>query len=102
MSSGCFQNMRSLSAKCRLDGYHIGIAKCIHFITQDHTDTELPSRFPRPFYNWPLLSAEGEGAVCNEVSCTPLSTGSLYPKFQVQTSGIIQKLYETKTNTNTG
>ena len=33
---------------------------------------------------------------------TPLSTGSLYPKFQVQTSGIIQKLYETKTNTNTG
>ena len=34
--------------------------------------------------------------------CAPLSTGSLYPKFQVQTSGIIQKLYETKTNTNTG
>ena len=32
----------------------------------------------------------------------PLSTGLLYPKFQVQTSGIIQKLYETKTNTNTG
>ena len=55
--------------KCRLDGYHIGIAKCIHSITQDHTDTELPSRFPRPFYNWPLPSAEGEGAVCNEVSC---------------------------------
>ena len=27
---------------------------------------------------------------------TPLSTGLLYPKFQVQTSGIIQKLYETK------
>ena len=33
---------------------------------------------------------------------TPLSTGSLYPKFREQTSGIIQKLYETKTNTNTG
>ena len=33
---------------------------------------------------------------------TPLSTGSLYPKFHEQTSGIIQKLYETKTNTNTG
>ena len=33
---------------------------------------------------------------------TPLSTGSLYPKFRGQTSGIIQKLYETKTNTNTG
>ena len=35
-------------------------------------------------------------------ACAPLSTGLLYPKFQVQTSGIIQKLYETKTNTNTG
>ena len=32
----------------------------------------------------------------------PLSTGSLYPKFRGQSSGIIQKLYETKTNTNTG
>ena len=32
----------------------------------------------------------------------PLSTGSLYPKLRAQTSGIIQKLYETKTNTNTG
>ena len=45
-------------------------AKCVHSITQDPTDTELPSRFPRPCYNWPLLSAEGEGAVCNEVSWT--------------------------------
>ena len=36
------------------------------------------------------------------VNNTPLSTGSLYPKFRKQTSGIIQKLYETKTNTNTG
>ena len=34
--------------------------------------------------------------------CAPLSTGSLYPKFRAQTSGIIQKLNETKTNTNTG
>ena len=33
---------------------------------------------------------------------TPLSTGLLYPKLGAQTSGIIQKLYETKTNTNTG
>ena len=33
---------------------------------------------------------------------TPLSTGLLYPKLWAQTSGIIQKLYETKTNTNTG
>ena len=33
---------------------------------------------------------------------TPLSTGLLYPKLRAQTSGIIQKLYETKTNTNTG
>ena len=35
-------------------------------------------------------------------SWAPLSTGLLYPKFREQTSGIIQKLYETKTNTNTG
>ena len=33
---------------------------------------------------------------------SPLSTGLLYPKLRAQTSGIIQKLYETKTNTNTG
>ena len=33
---------------------------------------------------------------------TPLSTGLLYPKLRAQTNGIIQKLYETKTNTNTG
>ena len=45
-------------------------AKCVHSVTQDPTDTELPSRFPRPCYNWPLLSAEGEGAVCNELSWT--------------------------------
>ena len=32
----------------------------------------------------------------------PLSTGLLYPKLRAKTSGIIQKLYETKTNTNTG
>ena len=41
------------------------------------------------------------GFLWQEIS-TPLSTGLLYPKLRAQTSGIIQKLYETKTNTNTG
>ena len=43
------------------------------------------------------------GPTCPQLRCIPpLSTGSLYPKFRGQSSGIIQKLYETKTNTNTG
>ena len=42
------------------------------------------------------VEANGNGNVVTTL-WSPLSTGLLYPKFLVKTSGIIQKLYETKT-----
>ena len=50
----------------------------------------------------PRPGGDGGGGKVQLLSYTPLSTGLLYPKLRAQTSGIIQKLYETKTNTNTG
>ena len=50
---------------------------------------------------WPLELHTNQVFTIME-KAPPLSTGSLYPKFRGQSSGIIQKLYETKTNTNTG
>ena len=73
--------------------------------------THLPSLNTARYHHACGTIKKSDGATVRTTQCeqqmccirmSPLSTGSLYPKFQVQTSGIIQKLYETKTNTNTG
>ena len=66
----------------------------------------IPRTKDKSMYELEMLFVKKRGNEGNMISGfdlidkAPLSTGSLYPKFQVQTSGIIQKLYETKPDTN--
>ena len=80
-----------------------GMKKCIDYYEEVAAD-QYNGNCPGPVGGALQRQVHGGGDQRGDTAGanTPLSTGLLYPKLRAQTSGIIQKWYETKTITNTG
>ena len=94
------------------EGHSIRIGDMVDWVTRYNMQgqaTSLPALNTARNHHACGTIKKSDGATVRTTQCeqqmccirmSPLSTGSLYPKFQVQTSGIIQKLYETKPDAN--